>query len=40
MNFLRLRGLYRGGIILSELKPCDLWEGKKPSSTNLSACLD
>lgn len=38
MNFLRLRGLYREGIILSELKPCDLWEGKKPLKYKLE-CL-
>lgn len=28
MNFLRLTGLYRAGIMFTELKPCDLWEEK------------
>lgn len=41
MKLLRCRGPHRGGIMFSELKPCDLWvEKKTPSSTNLSSCLN
>lgn len=30
VKLLRCRGPYRGGIMLSELKLCDLWEEKNP----------
>lgn len=38
MNSVCLRGLYRGSIMFSELKPCDLWEGKKSPKYRLE-CL-
>lgn len=30
MNALCLTWLYRASIMFSKLKPCDMWEGKKP----------